>query len=120
MTAKGRSMLARARRLNAQRGGPRLLTIIGDPEIRRLKNKGLLAPMAMASNREAMVNGDLYAAEADESTKAFHARMLKIAEGRGAFWVCLGHPVNVEPMKEAPPRSDGSLLPDSEDAQTLN
>ena len=46
--SRQKALLVRARRLSLQEGGPRLLTIIGDPEVRRLG-------LPMASNREAMI-----------------------------------------------------------------
>ena len=102
-TAKGRSMLARARKLGAQKGGPRLLTIIGNPEIQRLKDLGLLAVGAMGSSREAMIGNDHYVAAPDEATRSFHARLLKIAQRQGAFWVMLGCPENLIPMRQPAP-----------------
>ena len=96
-------LLARKQRLNAQRGGPRLLTISGDPEIRKLKDLGKLAPGAMGSDREAMIGPDHFEAAPDEPTKAFHSRMLKIAGDRAVLWVDLGHPDNNKPMVKAPP-----------------
>ena len=49
------------RRLNRQEE-PFFLTIQGDPEVRRLQHFGLLPQGAMASDREAMIGHDYYAA----------------------------------------------------------
>lgn len=42
------------RRLNRQ-DGPIFLTIIGDPEVRKLRHEGRLSPFSMASPRHAMI-----------------------------------------------------------------
>ena len=88
MTSKSRSksLLARARRLNRSEG-PIFLVIQNDPEIQRLR-------LLMASNRQAMIGMDHYEAAPDETTEAFHARLRKLAQARGARMVELGHPSN--------------------------
>ena len=56
-----------------------LVTIVGDPEIVRLKWLGTLAPNAMASPREALLaNNVYYAAAPDELTAGFHKRLRAI------------------------------------------
>jgi hypothetical protein len=117
MTARSKSLLARARRLNRQYGVI-LLTIEGDPEIRKL---GL--GLRMASNRQAMIGQDHFEAHPDEPVKAFHARLRKIAQDRGARMVMLDHPSNVEPLKEGlpyPPAQTGAQLVGAEAPPTKN
>ncbi len=83
-TARLKSLTSRMRKTRPQSSGPRLMTIHGDPEVRKLKDLGRLAPLAMGSNREAMIDDtDYYVAGDDEPTKAFHSRLLKIAQERG-------------------------------------
>jgi hypothetical protein len=65
MTTKGKTLLARARRRSRQ-DGVLLLTIEGDPEIRKL---GL--GLRMASNRQAMIGRDHFEAAPGESTESF-------------------------------------------------
>ena len=77
--ARTKSLLTRARRLSRQDGGVFLLTIEGDPEVRKL---GL--GFRMASCRQAMIGGDHFEAAPDESTESFHWRLRKIAKERGA------------------------------------
>jgi hypothetical protein len=88
MTSRSRSksVLARARRLNRSEG-PIFLTIEGDPEVQKLR-------LLMASNRQAMIGTDHCEAAPDETTEAFHARLRKLAQARGAWMVQLGHPSN--------------------------
>jgi hypothetical protein len=95
------------RRLNRQ-DGPIFLTIIGDPEVRKLRHEGRLGPFSMASPRHAMIGQDYYEAAADESVEAFHERLKQIARECGAFFINLGHPENAEPPAYPPPStSDG-------------
>ena len=102
-------MLNRARKLNRQ-DGPLLLTIVGDPEVRKLQYEGRLPPFSMASNREAMVRDIHYVALEGEETEVFHTRMKKIASegGKPYPFVLLGCPENAEPLREAPPYSPTS------------
>ncbi len=100
MTIRGRS-IARAHKLNRQTG-PKFITWVGNPEIRKLQSEGKLPLGSMASNREAMVEGILYVASYDESTEAFHKRMKDVAQQRGKPFVWLGCPENVEPLSKAP------------------
>jgi hypothetical protein len=90
--------------------GPLLLTIVGDPEIKRLQWLGQLPPGAMPSNREAMVRDIHYVALEGEETEVFHTRMKKIAsEGSKPYpFVLLGCPENAEPLREAQPYSPSS------------
>lgn len=103
-------MLERARRLG-QDGEPYFLIIEGDPEIKRLQFLGQLPQGAMASDREAMIGEDYYAAGADETTEAFHARMCAAAKQCGALNVSLGHKSNITPPKEAAPYSPVGAAP---------
>jgi hypothetical protein len=84
-------------------GTPGLFTWVGSPEIPRLKAIGQLAPLAMGSNREAMIGDELFAALDGETTTAFHKRMLGVAKEKGEPWVYLGDPSNIEPPKSAAP-----------------
>jgi hypothetical protein len=103
------------RRLNRQTG-PFFFQIVGDPEIRRLKDFGLLAPLAMGSDRTAMVGTAYFEAAPNEPTSAFHARMGKIAldlsaRKGGLPIINVGHPDNIKPPRWAPtyppPTPDG-------------
>ena len=97
-TTRANAALARAGR---RVGAPRLITISGNPELDRLKAIGQLAPLAIGSGREAMVGDELFAAPDGEATVVFHRRMLGVAKERGAAWVFLGCPSNIEPRKGA-------------------
>ena len=97
---RANTVLERAGRLGRT---PRLITISGNPELDRLKAMGQLAPLAMGSDREATVGGELFAAPDNETTVAFHRRMLGVAREKGEAWVFLGCPSNVEPPKGARP-----------------
>lgn len=102
MTARATAAMIKRMRRVRQIGTPRLITIVGDPELARLKFIGQLAPLAMASNREAMVGGELFAALDGEPTAIFHKRMLGLAREKGKPWVFLGCPDNAVPPKGAP------------------
>jgi hypothetical protein len=91
-------------------GGPMLLIIEGDPELRRLQWLGKLPPGSMGSEREAMIGHDVlsisprddihFVALQGETTAEFHARLKQIARERGLNLILLGHPSNlVEPQE---------------------
>ena len=97
MPARSKAILARASRVN-RRDGPIFLIIENDPEIRKLG----LGPR-MASNRQARIGEDYYQAAPEEATAAFHARLRKMVRGQGGPpfpFILLGHPSNIEPLKE--------------------
>ena len=102
MPPNEKTMLAKARQLNRE-VGPILLTIEGDPEVRKLQYLGLLPQGAMASAREAMIGDAYYAADAGETTGDFHARLKQVARERGTLMILLGHKSNIEPLRAAPP-----------------
>jgi len=58
----------------------------------------------MASEREALIGTEVFEASSDESTKAFHARIVRIARERGEYFVSIGY----EPAREAPPYKPSS------------
>ena len=93
---RANTVLERAGRLGRT---PRLITISGNPELDRLKAIGQLAPLAMGSDRDAMVGDELFAAPDGETTVAFHRRMLGVAKERNEAWVFLGCPSNIEPPR---------------------
>ena len=62
------------RRLNRQ-DGPIFLTIIGDPEVRKLRHEGRLSPFSMASPRHAMIGQDYYEAAAQTDLPAIFASL---------------------------------------------
>ena len=55
--SKSRRMAAKARK-ESEDDLPLMITMVGDPEIVRLKWLGVLPPDAMASEREALIGGD--------------------------------------------------------------
>ena len=58
-----------------------------------------------------MIGKDYYVAAPDDPTEAFHGRLRKIAQECGAFFIKLGHPENIKPLKEAPPYPPRGALP---------
>ena len=96
MPHRSKAILAKARRLG---GAERpVVMIVGDPEIGRCKWQGRIPADAMASERECLIATEVFAAEPDEPTKAFHRRMCRIARERGVYVISLG----VEPPAPAP------------------
>jgi hypothetical protein len=94
---RSKSVLAKAHRL---RGAVRpVILTFNDPEVGRLQWLGQLPAGAMVSEREAMIGLDLFEASSDETTKDFHARMVRTAREWGVFWVSIGY----EPAREAAP-----------------
>jgi hypothetical protein len=93
------------RRLSRQEGEVLFMTVVGDPEVRRLQHFGLLPQGAMASDRHAMVGTAYFEAAPSETTDAFHKRLKDIAKGRGSNMIMLGHPDTPLPLSEAPPYS---------------
>jgi hypothetical protein len=83
----------RLQRQMRRQTGPIFMVMVGDPEVRRLKDMGQLAPLAMVSDREGMIGRDYYAAAPDETTEAFHARLKQIARECDAFFIMLGHQI---------------------------
>ena len=117
--SKSKSVLGKARR-EAGDGTPLMITMIGDPEIVRLKWLGVLPLDAMASEREALVGGDdsYHVAAPDESTEDFHRRIraIVIANGKPYGMICLGCPENGKPPMEGlspPPSRAQSAQPSS-------
>ena len=78
--SKSKRVAGRVRKEGGGDGTPLLMTIIGDPEIVRLKWLGVLAPDAMASEREALIGDDdrYHVAAPDELTADFHRRLRAI------------------------------------------
>ena len=78
--------LADARRLKRERQARDLAPVIllqGDPEPSRLG-------FTLSSEREAVIEGELFEAEAMESTKAFHTRLVAIARSRNVRIISIG------------------------------
>jgi hypothetical protein len=102
--SKSKSVLGKARR-EAGDGTPLLITMIGDPEIVRLKWLGALPADAMASEREALIGNDVYyRADENESTADFHKRLraIVIANASGPPYpsILLGCAENGQPPME--------------------
>ena len=79
------------------------MTIVGDPEISRLKTLGLIPSGAMSSDREAMMGDELISAGPDEPTEVFHRRLQRMAKERGIKMVEMGHASHDHVPKAAPP-----------------
>ena len=77
---KSKSVLGKTRRKRTRTILPLMITMIGDPEIVRLKWLGVLPADAMASEREALIGGNdsYHVAAPDESTEDFHKRLRAI------------------------------------------
>jgi hypothetical protein len=98
------SALALAKRLKRERQARDLspvILIIGCPEACRL------FPDRMTSEREAVIGVDYFAALDDETTKAFHTRLCRVARERGVRIVSVG---SDEPVKESRYNLDGSPI----------
>ena len=99
--SKSKRVAGRARKEGGGDGTPLLMTIIGNPEIVRLKWLGVLAPDAMASEREALTGRDdrYHVAAPDELTADFHRRIraLVIANAKPYPIIGLGCAQNGKP-----------------------
>jgi hypothetical protein len=108
---RSKSVLGKTRKENAD-DMPLMITMIGDPEIVRLKWMGVLPADAMASEREALIGDNVHCVAApDESTEDFHKRLrvLVIAKSSGPPYpsILLGCEQNGKPPMDGlgPPPS---------------
>ena len=97
-----KTALRDAKRMSAMRagGGAVVLLIEGCPEPNRVLGLHL-------TERQAMIGTDLIEAEATESVKAFHRRLVEIARAKGRSIVSLG---SGEPVKASRYDQSGSLI----------
>jgi hypothetical protein len=126
---RSKSVLGKTRKENAD-DMPLMITMIGDPEIVRLKWLGVLPADAMASEREALIGDNVHCLAApDESTADFHRRLraIVIAKGKPYSAILLGCPENGKPPMAglppppAPPSSSPVLSLDAApEGSTLN
>jgi hypothetical protein len=103
------SLAQRVRRLRRDLTPPEdeprpVVLLHGNPEIGRLLWLGELPPGTMASEREAMVGSEVFAAADGETTNAFYHRMVSVARQRGVCLVSIGY----ASACEAPSNLDGS------------
>jgi hypothetical protein len=73
--------------------------VFNDPEIGRLQWMGQLPADVMVSERECLIATEVFAAEPNEPTEAFHRRMVATARAKGVMMISIGY----EPPQEAPP-----------------
>jgi hypothetical protein len=107
---KTKALLDRADRLHAT-SLPPVALLYGSPEPSRLG-------FDLASERMALIKGELFEATEEETTRAFHHRLCAIARARKVMLIEVG---SDEPMKECRYNRDGTLkVPPPEDEPTLN
>jgi hypothetical protein len=106
---KTKALLDRVDRLH-DNSLPPVILLYNNPEAVRLG-------FCLQSEREAIVAGEITRAEANESTKAFHARLVEIARARNVRLVSVG---SDEPMLESRYDLDGKLKVPPEDKPMLN
>ena len=110
MSSRSKALLARARKLRRQ-DGPIFLTIVGDPEVGRSQHIGLLPALSdgeqpRGDDREGLLRGG---ARRDHGGLPWAAE--EVTQECGAFFIKLGHPENIKPLKEAPPYPPRGALP---------
>ena len=95
MSRRSKAILFKAHGIRSER---RVVFIVGNPQVGRLRWLGQIPANSMQSDREAVIGGEYFKAEEDEPTASFHFRLMDLARARGKTLVSLGY----EPPAPAP------------------